>query len=147
MNNRRTWEISVEALSITSASKGLLTRSDPVTVSVPVKFYHCANGDGTSGGQNRFHTHSARKMGCHHKHNDKTWQWQDGDGDGVRTCKHTLTLTFYSNHSDQKNCRNCWCSLIHYKSSFDINVEDKMKQSKHTHIRLHKHNSSSTNGK
>ena len=50
----------------------------------PSKFYNCANGNGPSDRQNGCGTHSARQMGCHHKHNDKLWRWR------CLTCKDTL---------------------------------------------------------
>ena len=39
--------------------KGLFTHTDPVSVTVPIKVYHCANGDGHFDWQNGSGSHSA----------------------------------------------------------------------------------------
>ena len=41
--------------------KGLFTRTVSVPVSISVKIYHCANGNGPFDGQNRYRTHSAHQ--------------------------------------------------------------------------------------
>ena len=84
------------------SDKGLFTRSDPitVTVSVTVKFYNCANGDGPSDGHNRFHTHSAQQTACHQGQSDKRWQWRGRN-----------MYIHYDRYNSRRKCE-CWLYLI-----------------------------------
>ena len=77
------------------------------TVSVTIKFYHCANGDGLFDRRNGSGTHSVHQCNFY------------GDGDG--TCKRTLNVSNSTKYLSSLNF--VACNLCFYGETCDVTLK------------------------